>query len=42
MADRARRLHFLVEGQTEETIVRDLFQPHFHDHGWVSRRLLTL
>jgi hypothetical protein len=28
------RIHFLVEGQTEETVVGDLFEPHFRDRGW--------
>jgi hypothetical protein len=29
-----RRLHILVEGQTEEILVRDLFAPHLERHGW--------
>ena len=29
-----RRLHILVEGQTEEILVRDLFAPHLDRHGW--------
>lgn len=29
-----RRLHLLVEGQTEEILVRDLFAPHLARHGW--------
>lgn len=29
-----RRMHFLVEGQTEETIVGDLIAPHFEGCGW--------
>lgn len=29
-----RRLHLLVEGQTEESLVRDLFAPHLERHGW--------
>jgi len=36
-----RRLHFLVEGQTEETVARDLIVPHFEALGWsVSVSLL--
>jgi len=29
-----RRLHVLVEGQTEENVLRDLLQPHFETLGW--------
>ena len=29
-----RRLHILVEGQTEEILARDLFAPHLARHGW--------
>jgi hypothetical protein len=29
-----RRLHILVEGQTEEILVRDLFASHLERHGW--------
>jgi hypothetical protein len=29
-----RRLHLLVEGQTEETIIGDLIVPHFQALGW--------
>ncbi|MFK0243341.1 DUF4276 family protein [Amycolatopsis azurea] len=29
-----RRLHLLVEGQTEATVVRDLLSDHFHRQGW--------
>jgi hypothetical protein len=28
------RLHVLVEGQTEETVLRDLLQPHLEVAGW--------
>lgn len=31
-----RRLHVLVEGQTEEIIVRDLFVSHFLRQGWIA------
>lgn len=34
MADRRGRLHILVEGQTEEALVRDVFEPHLAAHGW--------
>lgn len=35
MADhRGRRLHILVEGQTEETIARDVVSPHLGSIGW--------
>lgn len=33
MAD--RRLHILVEGQTEETVVREVFEPHWEAAGWL-------
>jgi hypothetical protein len=37
-----QRLHFLVEGQTEETIARDLIVPHFEARDWsVSVSILT-
>ena len=37
-----RRLHLLVEGQTEETIVGDLIVPHFESLRWyVSVSILT-
>jgi len=37
-----RRLHVLVEGQTEEILVRDLFAPHLERNGWwVSCSVLT-
>lgn len=29
-------LHFLVEGQTEEKVARDLIQPHFDNLGWYT------
>ena len=29
-----RRLHLLLEGQTEETIVRDVLGPYLTDSGW--------
>jgi hypothetical protein len=28
------RIHIVVEGQTEETIVRNLIGPHLEDHGY--------
>jgi hypothetical protein len=38
---RIRRIHLLVEGQTEETVVLDLFQPYLEANGWsVSRSIL--
>src|SRR5438067_6805937 len=37
----SRRIHLLVEGQTEETVVRDLFQPYLEENGWsVSSSIL--
>jgi len=30
-----RRLHLLVEGQTEETVVGDLFRPYLERQGWI-------
>lgn len=40
MAD--RRLHLLVEGQTEELIVSTVIQPHLESAGWlVSRSILA-
>jgi hypothetical protein len=30
-----RRLHVLVEGQTEELIVRDVIEPHLSGMGWL-------
>lgn len=40
MAD--RRLHLLVEGQTEEVVVRDVFEPYLDSMGWlVSSSILT-
>jgi len=36
-----KRLHVLVEGQTEETVLRDVLQPHLEGVGWsVSRSLV--
>lgn len=36
-----RRLHVLVEGQTEENVHRDLLQPYFESLGWsVSHSLI--
>lgn len=29
-----RRLHILVEGQTEETVAKELVVPHLETHGW--------
>ncbi|MFB9300302.1 DUF4276 family protein [Kibdelosporangium philippinense] len=34
MADSRGRLHLLVEGQTEETVVRDIIAPHLTAVGW--------
>lgn len=34
MRDRPRRVHILVEGQTEETVVRNVFEPHLRTQGW--------
>jgi hypothetical protein len=34
MTDNNRRLHILVEGQTEESIVRQILEPHLAMHGW--------
>lgn len=34
MAEPRGRLHVLVEGQTEESLVRDVFEPHLAGHGW--------
>jgi hypothetical protein len=42
MASRARRLHLLVEGQTEETVVRDVIEPYLRAHGfWVTQSVLV-
>lgn len=30
-----RRLHILVEGQTEETVAKELVEPHLSAQGWV-------
>ena len=36
-----RRLHILVEGQTEETITRDVLEPHLSTFGWsISRSIV--
>src|SRR5438045_1766630 len=35
MADQ-KRVHFLVEGQTEETAVREMIAPYFDAAGWLS------
>lgn len=36
-----RRLHILVEGQTEETIARDVLEPHLSSFGWsISRSIV--
>ena len=36
-----RRLHILVEGQTEETITRDVLEPHLASFGWsISRSIV--
>lgn len=31
-----RRLHLLVEGQTEELLARQVFVPHWEGQGWVA------
>lgn len=42
MADRFRRLHLLVEGQTEEAIVREVLEPWLRDRGFsVSLSMLV-
>jgi hypothetical protein len=42
MADPSRRLHILVEGQTEETIARDVLEPHLGQFGWwITRSIVT-
>jgi hypothetical protein len=42
MASRARRLHLLVEGQTEETVVRNVVEPYFRARGyWVTQSVLV-
>jgi len=41
MTDPSRRLHILVEGQTEETIARDVLEPHLSGFGWwISRSIV--
>jgi hypothetical protein len=35
MRSSTRRLHLLVEGQTEEALVRDTFRPHLEQCGWL-------
>lgn len=38
MPSSRRRLHLLVEGQTEETVVRDVVEPYLRTRGfWVSQ-----
>ncbi|GAA3063911.1 DUF4276 family protein [Actinokineospora globicatena] len=34
MPDRFRRLHLLVEGQTEEVVVAEVLRPHLERAGW--------
>ncbi|RLK54649.1 DUF4276 family protein [Actinokineospora cianjurensis] len=34
MPDRFRRLHLLVEGQTEEAVVIEVLRPHLEHAGW--------
>lgn len=42
MGDFLGRLHVLVEGQTEETVVRNVFEEHLTAAGWaVSMSLIT-
>lgn len=42
MSDRPRRIHLLVEGQTEETVVNEVVAPYLADRGWwVSQSLVT-
>jgi len=41
MAEKLRRLHILVEGQTEETIARDVLEPYLSSFGWsISRSIV--
>jgi Domain of unknown function (DUF4276) len=37
VSDRPRTLYLLLEGQTEETIVRDVFMAHLEALGWCVR-----
>ncbi|HEY3748030.1 MAG TPA: hypothetical protein VGL80_02430 [Pseudonocardiaceae bacterium] len=32
-----RRLHLLVEGQTELIVARDVLQPYLEDMGWLVK-----
>jgi hypothetical protein len=41
MTEPLRRLHILVEGQTEETIARDVLEPHLRSFGWVVSRSIV-
>lgn len=34
MTNGFRRLHILIEGQTEEIVLRDVLQPHLEGSGW--------
>ncbi len=42
MVNRFRRLHLLVEGQTEEIVVNQVLEPYLAERGWsVSKSLFT-
>lgn len=42
MVTSARRLHLLVQGQTEETVVRDVVEPYLRARGyWVTQSVLV-
>jgi hypothetical protein len=41
MDDAPRRLHILVEGQTEETVARDVLEPHLSSFGWSITRSIV-
>ncbi|TQJ03976.1 DUF4276 family protein [Amycolatopsis cihanbeyliensis] len=41
MADRPRRLHVLVEGQTEEIVVNQVISPYLANYGWWTSHSLA-
>lgn len=42
MVDQSRRLHLLVEGQTEETVVRQTLEPYLRSRGfWCTTSILV-
>ncbi len=42
MADQMRRLHLLVEGQTEDTVVREVLAPYLGERGfWITSSILV-